>query len=169
MKKLFILLLALVLSACDREMKSPVHQVPAGYEGHVVVIFDQPGFPELPTNRKNQFLQYPTDGILITSSPQRFGLNSDQALESTSTVSDLSVRPVAKVQQFESAGTRERDGVKMPFLVKAVGSAAYWHSRNPADFSAKVDEAEQKLRRGLNRGEQADAGQPATQSRQAKD
>jgi hypothetical protein len=162
MKKLFLPLLAFVLSACDRETKSPVHQIPAGYEGHVVVVFDQPGFPELPTNRKNQFLQYPADGILITSSSQRFGQNADQAVESTSKVGDLGVRPAAKVQQYESWGIRERDGIKMPFLVKAVGSDAYWRSRNPADYAAKVDEAEQKLRRGSNRGEPSGTGQPLT-------
>lgn len=158
-------MLAFLLPACHREMKYPVHQVPAGYEGHLVVVFNQPGYPELPTNRKNQFLQYPADGILITSSSQCFGINADQAVESTSKVGDLGVRRVSKVEQYESWGTRERDGFKMPFLVKAIGSDAFWRLHNPADYAAKVDEAEQKLRLGSNRGgEQAGAGQPATRS-----
>ncbi len=148
-------MLALLLPACDRGMKYPVHQIPSSYEGHVVVVFNQPGFPELPANRKNQFLQYPADGILITSSSQRFGINADQAVESTAKVGDLGVRRVAKVQQYESWGIRESDGIKMPFLVKAVGSDAFWRLRNPADYAAKVDEAKRKLRRESNRGEQA--------------
>jgi hypothetical protein len=162
MKKILIIILAVLLPGCDRELKYPVHQIPPGYEGHVVVIFDQAGFPELPTNRKNQFLPYPVDGILITSSPQRFGINADQAVESSSRVGDLGVRETAKVQQYESWGIRERDGIKMPFLVKAVGSGAFWSLHNPTDYAAKVDEAEQKLRRGLNLSEQASTEQPAT-------
>jgi hypothetical protein len=158
MKRLLISILAFALSACDRELKYPVHQIPAGYEGFVVVVFNQPGFPELSTNRKNQFLNYPADGILITSSSQRFGVNADQAIESSSEGGDHGVRRVGKVRQYESWGIRERDGIRMPFLVKAVGSDAYWRSRDPADFAAKVDEAEQKLRRESNRGEQDGRG-----------
>lgn len=155
MKIVLLPLAALLLSSCDQNAKYPVHQIPAGYEGHVVVVFDQPGYPELPTNRKNQFLHYPADGILITSSSPRFGFSADHAVESTSKVDDLGVRRVAKAQQYESWETRERDGLKMPYMVKAVGSDAFWRLHKPADFAAKVDEAEQKLRRGATQREQA--------------
>jgi hypothetical protein len=152
MKIVLLPVVALLLSSCDPETKYPVHQTPAGFEGFVVVVFDQPGFPELPTNRKNQFLPYPADGILITSSRQLFGVNADQAVETITKVEDHGVRQVGKVGQHESGGIRERDGMRMPYLVKAVGSDAYWQSRNAADSGAKVDEAEQKLLRLSNRG-----------------
>jgi hypothetical protein len=78
--------LALLLLSCGQKTKYPVHQIPKGYEGFVVAVLNQPGFPELPTNRKNQFLHYPSDGISITSSSQLFGISADQAIETTSKV-----------------------------------------------------------------------------------
>jgi hypothetical protein len=153
MKIVFLPVLAFLLHSCGQKTKYPVHQIPKGYEGFVVVVFNQPGFPELPTNRKNQFLHYPSDGILVTASSQLFGISADQAIETTSHVDDHGVRQVGKVRLYESGGIRKRGGIRMPSLVKAVGSDAYWHSRNAADYAAKVDEAEQKILRLANRGE----------------
>ena len=164
MKIVLVPLLALLLFSCGQKTKSPVHQIPKGYEGFVVVVFSQPGFPELPTNRKNQFLHYPPDGILITSSSQLFGITADQAVETISDRNDHGIRQVGKVRLYESGGIRERGGIRMPYLVKAVGSDAYWQSRNTADYAAKVAEAEQKLLRLSNRGEQvapADGDKPS--------
>ena len=155
MKRFLLPVVALVLSSCDKEMKRPVHQIPPGYEGFVMVVFGQPGFPELPTNWENQFLEYPADGILITSSDQQFGLMADQVVETTARAGDDRIRKAGKATTYETGGSVDRGGLRMTFLVKAIGSDAYWKSRNRTDYKAKLDEAEQKLRRLSKQGEAA--------------
>ncbi len=127
--------------------KFPRHQIPEGYEDFVVVVYGRPGFPELPENGRYQILRYPADGILITASSPRFGLNADQIIETYDEGSGAVAKKISAWSRYESGGTRTAaDGLEFSYLVKAVGSFERWRTRNVADYRAKIDEAERKLR-----------------------
>ena len=128
-------------------MKFPWHQVPEGYDGFVVVISGQPGFPELAEEGRYQILRYPADGVLITSSSLRFGLKADQVIGTYDEKSGAIAQKPAAWSRYETGGTRTADdGLQFGYLVKAVGSPDYWRTRNVADYRTKIEEAERKLR-----------------------
>jgi len=133
--------------ASARANEFPRHQIPGGYEGFVVLVYDQPGFPTLPEDGRYQILRYPEDGVLLTSSSPRFGLNADQVIETYEPGSGALTKKLSSWSRYESGGTRTAaDGLAFSYLVKAMGSPEYWRTRNVADYRAKIDEAERKLR-----------------------
>ena len=141
------LTLAIAVRVAAGAHKFPWHKIPEGYEDFVVLVYGQPGFPELPENGRHQILRYPADGILITSSSPSFGLNADQIIETYDEGSGAVAKKVAAWSRHESGGTRTAaDGLRFSYLVKAVGSPEYWKARNVAAYRAKIDEAERKLR-----------------------
>ena len=150
--------------------KFPRHQIPEGYEGFVVLVPDQAGFPTLPEDGRNQILRYPADGILITASPQRFGLNADQIIETYDEESGAIVKKTSAWSRYESWGARAvDDGREFGYLVKAVGRPEYWRTRNVKDYRAKIDEAARKLMAQGRRPESAPSASalPAGDSAQA--
>ena len=125
----------------------PRHQIAEGYEGFVVLVYDQPGFSTLPGSGRAQVMRYPEDGILITASAPGFGLKADQIVETYSEENGITANKTSAWSRYETAGTRRAaDGLEFSYLVKAVGSAEYWRTRNVADYRMKIDEAERKLR-----------------------
>jgi len=65
------------------EKKRPLerHLIPSDYEGVVITIYEQSGFPELPVSDGYRIHEYGEDGILITSSKQEFVSASDEILD----------------------------------------------------------------------------------------
>ncbi len=124
----------------------PRLEVPRDHGGMLVVAFGQPGYPELPIQGKHQVLRFPEDGILITSSVPRFGLNADHEIESRDPATGK--HEVSRLEShWETGGTREAaDGIRFGYQVWEVGGDAHWKDRKSSDPRPKVDEIESRLR-----------------------
>jgi hypothetical protein len=90
------------LAGCEKKGTPARFLIPADYEGPVITVFGQPGFPALPTKDGFQIHNYPEDGILITSSAREIPQASDETLE---VLKDGSLR---RINSGDGAGRRER-------------------------------------------------------------
>jgi len=124
--------------------KIPYHQIPEEYEGYIVLVHGQKGFPHVAENGTHQIFKYPEDGILVTSSSLRFGENANPVIETYDKSSGKTSRRKDDVQK-EWFGTQRQGDLEFHYLVKAVGSSEYWKSRNMDDYRAKIDEAGVKV------------------------
>lgn len=63
-----------------RQVSRPASRylVPDGYVGWARVQYDVPGAPPLPVEQGKYVLKFPADGLLKTSSPERFGWAKDE-------------------------------------------------------------------------------------------
>ncbi len=151
MKLLPIVILAsIVVAGCEQRRTPAKYLVPSGYEGVVITVYEQEGFPPLPAIDGFSIHKFPADGILITSSKQEFGWASDKTLD---VLDGGSTRAIpyslsgARVERFSATGTRS--GAHIPtirYAFKAIGSDAYWRNRNATEYDKKVDEAIAKIR-----------------------
>jgi len=144
------LLLAIVaLSSCEKKRTPARYLIPADYDGVVITVFNQQGFPELPLVDGFRVHKYPADGILITSSGQEFGWASDETLDvlTDGTHRRLPTRHSGgRCERFSATGSQSRGGVtELEYYFKAVGSDEYWKDRDGAEYDKKVAEAISKL------------------------
>jgi hypothetical protein len=164
------LLLAIIgLSSCEKKRTSERHLIPSDYEGVVITIYDQAGFPELAVKDGYRLYEYPKDGILITSSKQEFGWASDETLD---VLEDGTHRRISsgnvgdRREHFAASGSQKGGGEpKVEYCFKVIGSVNYWNGIDATEYDRKKDEAIRKLKRhGNQTSEQCGAGQPATRS-----
>jgi hypothetical protein len=103
MSRVLCLAFALVcLASCEKKGTPARFLISADYEGPVITVFGQPGFPALPIRDGFQVHKYPEDGILITSSAWEVPRASDETLE---VLKDGSLR---RINSGDGAGRRER-------------------------------------------------------------
>jgi|SRR5690625_69557 len=146
-----ILLLGIVaFTACERSRTPERHLIPADYEGVVIVIYGQEGFPELPMKEGYRVFEYPQDGILITSSEPGFGWASDDIVD---VLPDGSFRRISsgeasdRREHFAAFGSQEAVGEPtIDYGFKVIGSMDYWSGIDSVEYDRKKEDAIRKLR-----------------------
>ncbi len=129
--------------------KIPQHEIPEGYEGFVVMVYGFPGVMSqtFAENGSYQYIRYPDDGIVITSSEPRFGVAANRTLaEYNNSDQETFPKPSGWLRSEHWGSRVTRDGIRFNYMVMAVGSEAYWRSRNEDDIEPKLAEAEAKIR-----------------------
>ncbi|MGB0372925.1 MAG: DUF6843 domain-containing protein [Opitutales bacterium] len=146
-----ILACAVFLFGCDKKRTPSQYLIPSDYEGVVITIFNQPGFPGLPLVDGFRVHEYPDDGILITSSEQEFGWASDEVLDvfEDGTRRRLPVcHSGGRCERFSATGTHlDVSATEIVFYYKAVGSDEYWEGRDAREYDRKREEAVSKIAR----------------------
>tara|TARA_B110000908_G_scaffold171445_1_gene234226 strand:+ start:744 stop:1250 length:507 start_codon:yes stop_codon:yes gene_type:complete len=147
-----LLVIALSFSSCEKKRTVEMHLIPVGYEGVVITVYKQEGFPALPLKDGFLVYAYPKDGILITSSPQEFGSASDRTFE---LLDDGTQRPLGtdgRIERFAASGSQEGGGKpSMSYSFKVIGTDSYWNSINSKEYDKKQAEAIRKLESLRNR------------------
>lgn len=146
---LTLLLAFFALSSCGKKRTPERHLIPADYEGVVITIYDQAGFPKLPKKDGYRIYQYPEDGILITSSKMELGQASDETFDVLNDGTHRRVTPGNagdRREHFSASGSQEGEGgPKIEYAFKVIGSAAYWNRIDATEYDRKKDEAIRKL------------------------
>lgn len=150
------LLLAIVsLSSCEKKRTPERHLIPSGYEGVVITIYNQVGFPELPVRDGYRVYEYPEDGILLTSSTPEYGWASDETLD---VLDDGTHRRVSsgnvgdRREHFAASGSQKGGGeLKIEYAFKVIGSVDYWNRIDASEYDRKKEEAIRKLKAARNK------------------
>lgn len=158
----FAIIIALIaLSSCEKRRTPVRHLIPADYEGVVITIYSQKGFPELPTEDEYLVCRYPSDGILITSSQREFGWAADQTFD---VHSDGYWSPVRsgntsdRREHFAASGTTQNEGEpKIESSFQVVGSVKYWEGIDATEYDRKRSEAVRKLIKLQNKDREQNA------------
>ena len=145
-----VILTSIAIAGCGKRRTPAKYLVPFGYEGVVITVYEQEGFPALPTIDGLSIHRFPADGILITSSKQEFSWASDKIVDALDGGSNRAI-PYSlsgeRVERFSATGTRSGAGIPtIRYEFKAIGSDEYWSNRNAAEYDKKVDEAIAKIR-----------------------
>lgn len=146
----FAILIGIIsLSACEKRRTPVRHLIPAGYEGVVITIYSQEGFPDLPVENGYLVCRYPSDGILITSSPIESGWAADQTFD---VHSDGSWTPIStgnltdRREHFAASGiSHNKDEPKIESSFRVIGSVKYWEGIDATEYDRKTSEAVRKL------------------------
>jgi hypothetical protein len=148
------ILIALVAVLGCQERRTPARfLIPHDYEGVVITVFGQEGYPELPLVDGFRIHDYPADGILITSSPPEFGWASDEVFDvlADGTYRDLLDKLESGVgarrERFSATGSYSGSRIAgtLQYYYKAVGTEKYWKDRDGKEYDLKIDEAIEKL------------------------
>lgn len=151
-KHRWLLLLFCVVTAvgCGQQSAPSKYLIPHDYEGVVVTVYDQAGFPPLPVSDGYIVHRYPPDGILITSSSMEYG-RGEVVVEDL--LPDGDTRPLpgrlstGRRERFAATGTSAGYGlVKLNYSFMAVGSDEFWADRNAQEYDSKLKEARKKLK-----------------------
>lgn len=152
MRLIFLALFLAVMAAggCEKRRTPSRFLIPHDYEGVVITVYEQTGFPPLPIVDGYRVHRYPIDGVLITSSSMESGRGKDL-------VEDL--LPNGDKQRLPgkfSTGRRERGsstgssaGFGLPtltYLNIAIGTDEYWAKRDAREFEEKLEEARNKIK-----------------------
>jgi hypothetical protein len=147
LNRILILVLAcLFLPGCEKKAPPSKFLVPPNYEGAVITVYEQPGFPALPMEDGFLVHRYPDDGILFTSSKQLFGASSvmDQALE---VMPDGSRRPLSGDRHLygQTSGDHTGGGLHVSYETSGIGSDAYSRTHDHREFEKLQDEAVRRV------------------------
>ena len=165
-RALTMLAVAWLLPGCGT--RTPVkYLIPSSYEGVVVVLFDQPGFPAIPNQDGYLVYSFPDDGIIITSSKPQYGRAADQFLD---VLPDGSHRMIpyrdggGRCERFSATGSRSVLGEReFVYCFTAIGSDAYWQGKDGREYDRKIEEAMKLARSSRQKSEQdgaANGSQP---------
>lgn len=66
---LVLLLAGTILPGCESDRAPEVHLVPVGYEGPLIMLYNQPGYPVLPRSGDSLVFDFRPSYVLRTSSP----------------------------------------------------------------------------------------------------
>ena len=142
-------MLVMLLTSCRKQRMPERHVVPSSYEGVVITIYNQKGFPELPVENGYLLFEYPEDGIIITSSAISYGWASDQTLDALPDGTRHHFNnghAKDRREHFAASGTHSTGGnVTLEYAFRVVGSQTYYQSIDASAYDAKVAEAEEKL------------------------
>ncbi|HTQ38062.1 MAG TPA: hypothetical protein VMJ32_03490 [Pirellulales bacterium] len=78
MKPIYLLVLYLLLVGCSQQRPPEVREFPDGFHGWALIVWEVPGYPELPSDTGKIVERFPADGLIITSSKQNFGWARDE-------------------------------------------------------------------------------------------
>lgn len=132
----------------------PRLQIPKDYGGLLVVAHPLAAYPELPVRGNKQILRFPEDGVLLTSSPLRFGPSATRTLETydPKTEKIWGGSEMSCNLEYDGFGTTE-DGVKFEFRIFEIGDELYWQRRKgPVDFAALKEDARRRVLKHLESG-----------------
>ena len=139
----------IALSACEKRRTPVRHLIPAAYEGVLITVYSQTGFPELPIEDSYIVCRYPLDGILITSSQMEYGWAADQTFD---VQSDGSWSPIStgnttdRREHFAASGTTHNKGEpKILSSFRVIGSVKYWEGIDATEYDRKTSDAVRKL------------------------
>ena len=137
------------LSACEKRRTPVRHLIPSGFEGIAITVYSQKGFPDLPAENGYIVCRYPSDGILITSSPMEFGWAADQTFD---VHSDGSWTPIStgnmtdRREHFAASGYTQNEGEpKIESSFRVIGSVKFWEGIDATDYERKRSDAVRKL------------------------
>jgi hypothetical protein len=78
MKLAYLLFLSLLPVGCSHQRPPEVREFPDGFRGWAAIVWDVPGYPELPIEEGKIIERFPADGLIITSSKEHFGMAHDE-------------------------------------------------------------------------------------------
>lgn len=138
-QSLLFIMLGLSLSGCGQKIRE-TFLVPAGFEGRINVIFNQPSSPPIPVAEGRKVYNIPTDGILVTSSGLEDGM-IDQEFFYVDSLGKRTAIPV--LEDGEKLG-------KEPKVVYKGANGVYGNSsdKNPLEFTEVIiasEGSEQKI------------------------
>jgi hypothetical protein len=84
-------------------------------------VWGVPGYPPLPTDQGKLIERFPADGVIITSSTQRFGFANDEAYFINASGHRLPTRPNIA---FEAVGNIQSGSQRMDYFQQFVGTDA---------------------------------------------
>ena len=150
------LVVAFLLLGCEKTRSPELFLIPADYEGVVITVWNQPGFPPLTEENGHLVQNYPDDGIIITSTPREFGVARDETFDVHSDGS----REFRRVARFGASGESSLpEEPNIQYSYQAFGSDDYWKDKDAKEYDQKVKEAKDKLLLLRNqRSEQAGDG-----------
>lgn len=129
-----------------------MHLIPVGYEGVVITVYKQEGFPALPIKDGFLVYEYPSDGIIITSSSQEFGSASDRTFELLENGTQRPLGAGGRIERFAASGSQEGGGKpSISYSFKVIGTDSYWNAINSTEYERKQGEAIRKLEFQRNR------------------
>lgn len=78
MKLITIVLFLLFTFGCKKERSPIIYNIPESFSGSLIVVYEEEGFPKL--NKKDDAFEFnfPSSGVLITSSSQEYGWAKDR-------------------------------------------------------------------------------------------
>lgn len=149
-----VIMVSFALFGCEKRRTPAKHLILLNFEGVVITVYEQKGFPELPTIDGFRVHTYPDDGILITSSKQEFGWASDKILDVLDGGSNRVIpRKISGERVERDSATGTRSGQFVPpllYYLSAIGSDRYWSNRNAIkEYDKKVEEALAKIKNHL--------------------
>jgi hypothetical protein len=65
----------LLLSGCPGFKAAEVRRFPQGFRGYAIIVWGVPNYPPLPIQGGKMIEEFPSDGIIITSTQQQFGMS----------------------------------------------------------------------------------------------
>ena len=148
--RFIILFIVIGISSCEERRTPESHIIPAGYNGVVITIYDQAGYPELPLKDGFLVLKYPKDGILITSSKQEFGWASDEILESSENGIPIPITlgtPGDRRKRSAGTGSWSNGDIELEYAYKGIGTES--NDLGSSGVDRKIEEALQKLQQGM--------------------
>jgi hypothetical protein len=121
MKPAHLIFLCLMLAGCGQHRNAEVREFPDGFHGWAVIVWSVSGYPQLPTDHGKLIEQFPTDGVIITSSKQQLGWAHDEAYFVDATGHRL---PSLPNTPFGAVGNIQQDGRSMDYFQQFVGTEA---------------------------------------------
>lgn len=124
------------------------HLAPAGFEGVLLTVYDEPGYPSLPVQEGFYIHRYPADGILITSSTQEFGSAKDEFLDFLPDGTYAPFQSSLKGPLFEATGSygSSMDGpAKIEYAAKLAGTKAFWANRSADEVQRAIAIARERI------------------------
>jgi len=145
--RLFICTLAcLFFSGCEGESLPTRFLVPPNYEGAVLTVYEQPGFPELPTEGGFRVHRFPADGILFTSSKNDFRpcTKPDEALE---VMPDGSRHPLpgGRHVAYRATGGYTGPGLNVNYESAYIGDDTYLRTHGSDESDKQCQEAIRRI------------------------
>lgn len=70
---------AALLCSCGPSRPAEVYEFPLGFHGDAYVIWSEPGYPPVPIRDGKLILHFASDGVIITSTSNHFGVARDES------------------------------------------------------------------------------------------
>lgn len=147
--RILILVFVILIAGCGNRRMPERQIVPRGYEGVLVTIYNQNGYPELPIVDGYIVHEYPASGIIVTSSPIDYGVATDETYEILEDGSRNYLPHAHKGQRiikWSGTGTRSGKGGDWEYSLMGVGSGQFWDKHDGREYDKKVDQAIKAIR-----------------------
>jgi hypothetical protein len=117
MRLMYPLMLCFLLMGCTQRRPAEVYEFPKDFHGWAVIIWGVTNYPQISADHDKLIERFPTNGIIITSSLQKFGWAHDEAFFYDTNGNHLSAEPTIAVESVgrisEDSGKRKLDYTQM--------------------------------------------------------